>query len=721
MANVNTTSNVVNIWSDDDNALRDLLRITAAEAAVPEAAGAIPEHRSEPSAQSNFHDELQPGASLLKGQYVITSFLNSGGFGITYLAKDSLDRTVVIKECFPNALCRRNGSDVNARSRAQEREFGSVVRLFVQEARSLSKLAHPNIVGVHQVFEDNNTAYMAIDYINGQDLLDIVDGTDEPFTPAEVVQLLKKILHAVAFVHKSGMLHRDISPDNILVDGDQNPVLIDFGAAREQATKASRALSTRRVVKDGYSPQEFYLSGAAQGPWSDLYALAATFYHVINGAAPVESQRRLAAIAEGDDDPYEPLTDCYEGYPPGFLEAIDQAAKVLPKDRIATADDWLEVIEAGEIALANAPPEAAAVVLEPEPEAIAADHPYETYHRAAAARRTRILTERDAMRPAARPSRGPYLYGSAAFTALVLGAGVWFFGSDAIDAERTTPAITAALSAVADTPGALMMTAGSGAADVPTEATPAGLATPEVTESGGVADFAAAPPEAVVEAPVAVTPVVLAAPAAGSAGPVLARQILSTTWDYSLPFNTELHVVEGKSVAVISSVDASDPATLIAANIWMVPGAQIYAINGTWVTGVGAIRDLLRSGATPDALGQMSLTARIRAPFDSADAQVSLVVPASLRMELLNGTVLVSRAEGGQWRTIVESVTDSGADGLLPGDIILAEQSLRMAVDSADSVEVMIDFLAFKNVAFAVFDVFRAGVLVSVSMPLSSQ
>ncbi|MBD3677467.1 MAG: serine/threonine protein kinase [Rhodobacteraceae bacterium] len=291
-----------------------------------------------------FLDELKPGTELMGGQYTISKFINSGGFGITYLAKDSLDRNVVIKECFPGSFCRRSNLIVGARSRAHQNEFAAVVKLFIQEARSLSRLAHPNIVGVHQVFEDNQTAYMALDFIDGGDLLEILEDPNYAPDPALTVHWLRKILDALAFIHNQGVLHRDISPDNILVNRDGEPILIDFGAARAQATKATRALSALRVVKDGYSPQEFYIAGSTQNPSSDLYALGATFYHVVTGDAPINSQVRLAAIAEGRDDPYEPLSGRYDGYPPVFLRSIDQALKVLPKERIQSAEEWLSML-----------------------------------------------------------------------------------------------------------------------------------------------------------------------------------------------------------------------------------------------------------------------------------------------------------------------------------------------------------------------------------------
>lgn len=295
-----------------------------------------------------FVDELKPGTKLFHGQFTIDRFLNSGGFGITYLARDSLERPVVIKECFPGSFCRRSTSIVRARSRAHQHEFRSIVRLFVQEARSLSKLIHPNIVGVHQVFEDNDTAYMAIDFVDGQDLLAIIEDESIELTPDQVISYLTKLLAAVDFVHRSGVLHRDISPDNILINQEGEPILIDFGAAREEASKTSRALSALRVVKDGYSPQEFYISGSLQSDSSDLYALAASFYHVITGFAPPNSQARLAAIADDSAvDPYIPLEGRHQGYPPNFLEAIDKAMNVLPRDRIKSARAWLDLIEDG--------------------------------------------------------------------------------------------------------------------------------------------------------------------------------------------------------------------------------------------------------------------------------------------------------------------------------------------------------------------------------------
>ena len=303
-----------------------------------------PDPSTQPTA-ADHNPVLPAGTKLLNGQYVIESYLSSGGFGVTYLARDSLDRQVVIKECYPEAICTRSHQTVVARSSTFQGEFGSLIEMFVREARNLAQLRHPHIVGVHQVFENYGTAYMALDLVQGQDLLAMLEAGEAQLSPGKVKKLLLKLLDAMATVHDHDMLHRDISPDNILVDVWGNPVLIDFGAAREQASKKSRAVSHLMVVKDGYSPQEFYISGNQQGPFSDIYSLAATFYHLITGDAPVDSQTRLAALAAKRPDPCMPLAGNIPGYDPAFLAAIDQAMAVFPPDRIQSAREWVALID----------------------------------------------------------------------------------------------------------------------------------------------------------------------------------------------------------------------------------------------------------------------------------------------------------------------------------------------------------------------------------------
>jgi serine/threonine protein kinase len=287
-------------------------------------------------------DELPPGTVLFHGQYTITRYLNSGGFGITYLAKDSLDRDVVIKECFAAAFCRRNHSRVSARTTGGKESLSKILRSFVKEARNLSRLIHPNIVGVHQVFEDNDTAYMALDYLTGDDLQNIISNATRKLEPDTIQRITVKLVSAIKYIHDSGMLHGDIAPDNILLNQEGEPIIIDFGAARKSIADANVGFSGLTVVKDGYSPHEAYLPGGKSGPWSDLYSLAASMYHAITGAVPVSSQGRLAAIAETRLDPCPPLSGNADGYQPGFLECLDKAMSVMPASRFQSADEWLD-------------------------------------------------------------------------------------------------------------------------------------------------------------------------------------------------------------------------------------------------------------------------------------------------------------------------------------------------------------------------------------------
>lgn len=290
-----------------------------------------------------FPDELRPGDKLLGGQYTIDRFLASGGFGITYLATDSLDRCVVIKECFPQSFCRRKASRVLPRLRSHQETYQNIIGLFMEEARKLALLEHPNIVGVHQVFEDHNTAYMVLEYVEGQQLLSLIED-GQTINPKEFERLTLKLLDAVGFIHAKGILHRDIAPDNILITPQDEPVLIDFGAARETTPQELRLTDALKAVKDGYSPYELYVKNAEQFPSSDLYALAASLYHMMTKQTPPNAQERMIAIAGGEADPYSPVGDLVDGYTPRFLAAIDKALEVLPKNRLQSAEEWRDRI-----------------------------------------------------------------------------------------------------------------------------------------------------------------------------------------------------------------------------------------------------------------------------------------------------------------------------------------------------------------------------------------
>ncbi len=296
-------------------------------------------------ADTDFGDELPAGSVLLQGQYTITQFINSGGFGITYLAKDGLNRNVVIKECFVGAYCRRTKSRVRARSQGSKPGFDIIVRHFLNEARRMATLVHPNIVGVRQVFEENDTAYMALDYIEGMDLLQAIEQRPPVLDPKALVAITRKLVAALRYVHDHGLLHCDISPDNIFLNHAKEPILIDFGATRLLSPDGTATSSGPLVVKDGYSPQELYFSGGKSGPWTDIYSLGAALSHCVTGETPVTSQQRLSAIVERQPDPHEPLARRFEGYPTGYLESLDKAMGVMPTSRFQSTAEWLDALD----------------------------------------------------------------------------------------------------------------------------------------------------------------------------------------------------------------------------------------------------------------------------------------------------------------------------------------------------------------------------------------
>lgn len=292
-------------------------------------------------------DELQCGFKLLHGQYQIVSALNSGGFGITYLARDSLDRRVVIKECFPVGVCYRVDGQVEPVSQAYEMQYKSVLRNFLREAQWLARSVLPGVVSVHQVFRENNTAYIAMDFVDGLDLVSIREEQPERLNNDSLRNFLEQALDTLAFIHDLGILHRDISPDNFVVSGDGKLTLIDFGAACGRRQDEDGALDAMQSVKDGFSAHELYLPDMPHRPSSDLYSLGATFYYLVTGTPPPNSQQRLDALASGDPDPCRFLANDKSDADQELMASIDKALSVLPGVRFQSAEEWLEVLNVG--------------------------------------------------------------------------------------------------------------------------------------------------------------------------------------------------------------------------------------------------------------------------------------------------------------------------------------------------------------------------------------
>lgn len=276
--------------------------------------------------------------------YEIKQVLGVGGFGITYKAFDhALYCDVAVKEYLPaTAALRVNGGTVAPNSEAQREFYEHGLKRFLDEARVLAKFRHPNIVRVSRFLESNGTAYMIMDYEDGQPLSSLI-GQGQRFAESELKGIILPILEGLREVHAKNFLHRDIKPANIYVRKEGSPVLLDFGAAREGMGLHARAMTG--MVTPGYAPFEQYYTLDKYGPWSDLYSLGATLYHCVTGVQPIAATDRVAAIHEGEADPLVDLTQLLRNrYDLPFLQAIMWMLQPLAKNRPQTIDDALQAL-----------------------------------------------------------------------------------------------------------------------------------------------------------------------------------------------------------------------------------------------------------------------------------------------------------------------------------------------------------------------------------------
>ena len=264
------------------------------------------------------------------GEFEVRGVLGSGGFGIVYLAWDhALEREVALKEYMPGTLAGRGqGLAVSVRSQGMADTFALGLKSFVNEARMLARFDHPSLVKVYRFWEDNGTAYMVMPRDVGRTLRQVRSGMVLPPNEAACRRVLDALLSALEVLHKEGVFHRDIAPDNILLGDDGLPVLLDFGAARRVIGEGNKALTS--IMKPHFAPLEQYADQSAmrQGPWTDLYALGGTVYFLITGREPVPAASR----ALHDDQPR--LTDlrpadCTQG----FLAVVDWMLALKPAER----------------------------------------------------------------------------------------------------------------------------------------------------------------------------------------------------------------------------------------------------------------------------------------------------------------------------------------------------------------------------------------------------
>jgi serine/threonine protein kinase len=290
-------------------------------------------HNANPSA-------LPAGTRL--GEFELRGLLGVGGFGIVYLAFDhALEREVAVKEYMPASLAGRTETMfVSIRSQSDAETFALGLKSFVNEARLLARFDHPSLLKVHRFWEGNGTAYMAMPVLRGRTVKEVRLAMSQPPDEAWLRSVLDPLLGAIDRLHGEGVYHRDIAPDNIQIEPDGHPVLLDFGAARRVLSDKSQALTA--ILKPAYAPIEQYAEAGSvkQGPWTDIYALGATLHFLLLGRPPAPATARAI-----HDDVSALTTVAVPGCSENFLHVIDWMLAPRPADRpqsVAALRDALE-------------------------------------------------------------------------------------------------------------------------------------------------------------------------------------------------------------------------------------------------------------------------------------------------------------------------------------------------------------------------------------------
>jgi len=308
---------------------------------VAPANGAAPGTGVTTGAAVPYSPSLASNTRLQNGAYAVREVLGQGGFGITYKGGDmKLRRYVAIKEFFPYGA-QRQGTTVFPPNGTTADAFTIARKGFVREAMTLAKFNHPGIVRVFGAFEENNTAYMVMELLEGKSLQQLL--TEKTvIAEKDAVRIITQTGEALIAVHESRLLHRDIKPDNIVLVApgtpEQRAVLIDFGTAREFAADKTRAMTA--MVTHGYAPLEQYGTEAKFGPYTDIYALGATLYHCLTGQAPGSAMDRLAGVELLSPERVNPNIGR------AISDAVMWALQIKATDRPQTIQQWLQALTA---------------------------------------------------------------------------------------------------------------------------------------------------------------------------------------------------------------------------------------------------------------------------------------------------------------------------------------------------------------------------------------
>lgn len=274
---------------------------------------------------------------MLEG-HEITGLIGQGGFGVVYLARDvGTGRTVAIKEFLPSAIAAR-GADgrIVPRTTDLAKAYATGLKGFLREARMLSEFAHPALVAVHRVWEQNGTAYMAMQYYAGKTLRQLRAELGGSSSEEQIRAWLDPVFEAVAELHAHRVIHRDVSPDNILVMPDGATVLLDLGSARQVLGGMTQALTT--VLKPGFAPIEQYVDDGSmeQGRWTDVYGLGAVIFFLASGRPPVAATTRIVRDSQPSLHEVAPAA----GYSPALITAVGRALAVRAIDRFKSISEF---------------------------------------------------------------------------------------------------------------------------------------------------------------------------------------------------------------------------------------------------------------------------------------------------------------------------------------------------------------------------------------------
>ena len=285
-----------------------------------------------------------PPETILNGRYLVGCVLGFGGFGTTYIAWDLvLEKKVAIKEYMPSDFATRAPGETQLSVYDGElgEQFEAGLKSFIDESRRLAKFNHEDgIVHIFDSFLENGTAYIVMEYLEGKTLKEFLKERGGKITYEEAVGYILPVLKSLDAVHQTGIIHRDIAPDNIFLTNDGKVKLIDFGASRYATTLHSKSLSV--ILKQGYAPEEQYRSHGEQGPWSDVYAVCATLYRAITGIVPEDALERCA------NDKLVPPSKMGIQLPQGIENAILNGLNTKAENRIQSAKELAQALS-GEI------------------------------------------------------------------------------------------------------------------------------------------------------------------------------------------------------------------------------------------------------------------------------------------------------------------------------------------------------------------------------------